>query len=232
MPGSLFPTTRRSVVSALASDDPADRSRAFDTLVTIYWKPLYKYVRVAHSHASGAAEDVTQSFLTSAFEKNVLASYDASKASFRTFLRMLLDRHLANELKAAARQKRGGGELHLDFAAAEEEIAREHARGGSPEDYFQRAWVRSVLTLAVDRLRSSANPVEFTLFEQYDLDESSRLSYRELGAQLGMSETTVTNRLAATRRRFRELVLEVLRDATASEEEFRREVRSLLGVDV
>src|SRR5258708_34028452 len=33
MPGSLFPTTRRSVVLALASDDAAERSRAFDAMV-------------------------------------------------------------------------------------------------------------------------------------------------------------------------------------------------------
>src|SRR5258708_40368361 len=33
MPGSLFPTTRRSVVLALASDDDAERSRAFDAMV-------------------------------------------------------------------------------------------------------------------------------------------------------------------------------------------------------
>ena len=232
MPGSLFPTTRRSVVFALASENATERSVAFDALVVIYWKPLYKYVRVAHSHAASAAEDLIQSFLASAFEKNALATYDAGKASFRTFLRMLFDRHIANELKAASRQKRGGGELHLDFTVAEQEIAREHDRGGSPEEYFQREWVRSVLALAVDRLRTTATAADFALFEQYDLDESSRLSYRELAAQLGMSETTVTNRLAATRRRFRETVLEVLRDATASDEEFRREVRSLLGVDV
>jgi len=34
------------------------------------------------------------------------------------------------------------------------------------------------------------------------------------------------------RRRFRKLVLELLRDATASDGEYRREVRALLGVDV
>jgi RNA polymerase sigma factor (sigma-70 family) len=232
MPGSLFPTTRSSVVLALCSDDAAQRSRAFDTLVAIYWKPLYKYVRVAHSHVASAAEDLTQGFLVSAFEKNALASYDAGKASFRTFLRVLFDRHVANERKAAARQKRGGGELHLDFTVAEQEIGREHDRGGTPEEYFQREWVRSVLALAVDRLRAVSSVSDVTLFERYDLDESSRLSYRELGAQLGMSETTVTNRLAATRRRFRDVVLDVLRDATASDAEFRREVRSLLGIDV
>ena len=94
-----------------------------------------------------------------------------------------------------------------------------------------REWVRSVFALAVDRLRGASGADEFTLFEAYDLDESSRLSYRELGARLGMSETTVTNRLSAVRRRFREIVLDVLRDATASEPEFRSEVRSLLGID-
>jgi RNA polymerase sigma-70 factor (ECF subfamily) len=232
MPGSLFPTSRRSVVLALASDDAAERTRAFDALAAIYWKPLYKYARVAHRQAATDAEDLTQSFLAREFEKNALAGYDAEKASFRTFLRTLFDRYAANERKAASRQKRGGGELHLDFPAAEEEIAQEHDRGGSPEEYFQREWVRSVFGLAVDRLRESSTAGDFTLFESYDLDDSSRLSYRELGAQIGLSETAVTNRLAAMRRRFRELVLDILRDATASDSEYRREVRALLGVDV
>jgi RNA polymerase sigma factor (sigma-70 family) len=232
MPGSLFPTTRRSVVLALGSDDADERARAFDALVTIYWKPLYKYVRVAHTQAAGEAEDITQSFLARAFERNALASYDAERASFRTFLRTLFDRHIANEMKAAWRQKRGGGQIHLDFAAAEEELVREHDRGGSPDDYFQREWVRSVFALAVDRLRAASTPTDFALFETYDLGETSRLSYRDLGARHGMSEATVTNHLAAMRRRFREIVLDVLRDATASESEFRTEVRALLGVEV
>src|ERR1700704_3951829 len=97
MPGSLFPTTRRSVVLALASDDAAERTRAFDALVAIYWQPLYKYVRIAHR--TDDVGDLTQSFLTRALEKNALAGYDAEKASFRTFLRTLFDRHVANEQK-------------------------------------------------------------------------------------------------------------------------------------
>ncbi|HEY6842898.1 MAG TPA: hypothetical protein VI391_01930, partial [Thermoanaerobaculia bacterium] len=156
---------------------------------------------------------------------------DAEKASFRTFLRMLFDRRIANELKSATRQKRGGGEKHLDFASAEAEVAREHDRGGSPEDYFQREWVRSVFALAVDRLRDASNAADFAIFESYDLDESSRASYRDLAGRFGLTETAVTNRLAATRRRFREIVLDILRDATASDAEYRREVRALLGID-
>jgi RNA polymerase sigma factor (sigma-70 family) len=226
---SLFPTTRSSIVLALASEEQAERTRAFGVLVAIYWKPLYKYVRVAHRHVADDAEDLTQSFLARALEKNALAGYDAAKATFRTFLRMLFDRHIANERKAASRQKRGGGELHLDFSVAEEELAREHGGEGSPEDYFHRQWVRSVFGMAVDRLRESSSASDFAVFEAYDVDESARLSYRDLGARLGMTETAVTNRLAAMRRRFRQIVLAVLRDATASEREYRAEVRALLG---
>jgi len=231
-----FPTTRRSVIEALGSDDSGQRERAFDTLVAIYWRPLYKYARVTHRRESADAEDATQSFLIAALEKGSLVPYDPAKAGFRTFLRLLFDRFLLNELKAEQRLKRGGGAVHLDFGDAEAEIGRELARSGTPEDYFQREWVRSVFALAVERLRASSDEAgranDFALFEAYDLDESSRLSYRQLGEIFGISEATVTNRLAAMRRRFRELVLEVLREVTASEREFRTEVRSLLGVNV
>lgn len=219
----MFPTTRRSVVLALSSEDGAERARAFDALTSIYWKPLYKYARVAHNRGAADAEDLAQSFLARAFEKESLASYDAAKAKFRTFLRTLFDRHIANEIKFDLRLKRGGA---YDFASAEDELAREHDRSGTPEDYFQREWARSVFALAVERVRDDP---DFALFEAYDLDDA-KLSYRELGERFGMSETTVTNRLAAMRRRFRAAVLDILRDATASETEFRAETRALLGI--
>src|SRR6266550_3818095 len=227
-----FPTTRPSVVLALASHDASERARAFDTLTSLYWKPLYKYARVSHGRNAEDAEDLTQSFLARAFERNALAEYDSEKASFRTFLRLLFDRHAANEWKSAQRIKRGGGAMHHDFASAEAEIAREHDRGGTPEDYFQREWVRSVFALAVERLRDSSHAGDFALFEAYDLDDVANASYRELAARFELSETTVTNRLSAIRRRFRIVVLEVLRDATATDAEFRDEARALLGVEV
>jgi len=224
-----FPTTRRSVVLALASDDAAARTRAFDTLVALYWKPLYKYARVAWRRTREDAEDLTQSFFVRAFEKESLATYDASKASFRTFLRLLFDRSISNEQKASARIKRGGGEVHLDFDAAEAEIGRDEPRGATPEEYFQAEWVRSVFGVAVDRLRERCDATDFELFEAYDLDDDRTLTYRDLATRFGFAETTVTNHLAATRRRFREIVLDTLREVTATDAEFRAEAKSLLG---
>ena len=227
-----FPTTRRSVVLALSSADAAERTRAFDTLVGCYWRPLYKYARVAWRRSREDAEDLTQAFFTRAFEKESLASYDAAKASFRTFLRLLFDRFVSNEWKAGQRIKRGGGEVHLDFDAAEAEIGKDTATL-TPEEYFQREWVRSVFAFAVERLRERCEAegklAHFAIFELYDLDEDCGVTYRELAARFGIAETQVTNYLAATRRRFREIVLDALREVTATEEEFRNEARSLLG---
>lgn len=223
-----FPTTRRSVIVALSSGDDAERTRAFDTLVACYWKPLYKYARVSWHRTREDAEDLTQSFFIKAFEKESLAGYDAARASFRTFLRLLFDRFASNEWKAEHAIKRGGGEVHLDFESAEAEIGRESSTA-TPEDYFHREWVRSVFALAVDRLRGRCTETQFAIFQAYDLDDDRTVSYRDLAARLGITDTKVTNDLAAARRRFREIVLDTLREVTASEQEFRAESRALFG---
>lgn len=220
---------------SLSSGDAGERTRAFDTLVALYWRPLYKYARVSRGRSPEDCEDLTQSFFTRVLENEALASYDAGKASFRTFLRMLFDRHAANETKAALRLKRGGGSLAVDFESAEAELAGDDASAISPETLFQREWARSVFTLAVERLRlecsASGRTTHFALFEAYDLDDDRSVSYRDLAARFGLTETTVTNHLAAVRRTFRQLVLDTLREATASEQEYRAEARALLGVD-
>ena len=225
---SAFPTTRRSVVLALSSGDVAERTRAFDTLVACYWKPLYKYARFAFRRTREDAEDLTQSFFAKAFEKESLANYDAHKASFRTFLRLLFDRHASNEWNAAHAIKRGGTEVHLDFDAAEAELAHETSVA-TPEEYFQREWVRSVFAVAIERLRNDAKPLQFAIFELYDLDDDRNVSYRELAQRFDIAETQVTNHLATMRRKFRAIVIEMLREVTATEAEFRSESRALLG---
>ena len=86
----------------------------------------------------------------------------------------------------------------------------------------------------MDRLRESCarrgRGKHFSLFEAYDLDDDDRSSYADLAARFGMTESAVTNHLASARREFREIVLETLREATATESEFRAEARALLGV--
>ena len=210
-------------------------------ILASYWKPVYKYIRLKWQANNEDAKDLTQGFFATAFEKNYFATYDPSKASFQTFLRTCLDGFVANERKAGQRLKRGGDVQHfqLDFATAGDEFAAQMwPRHLTPEDVFQREWVRSIFALAVDTLRrryeDSGRQTHFQLFERYDLtdDSAQNVSYGSLAQQFGLTTATVTNYLAAARRDFRRIVLEKLREITSTEEEFRNEARALLGVEL
>jgi RNA polymerase sigma factor (sigma-70 family) len=237
-----FPVTNQSAIAAARSDDHVVRQRAFDTILTSYWKPAYKYIRLKWQANNEDAKDLTQGFFANAFEKNHFANYDARKASFQTFLRTCLDGFVANERKAGKRLKRGGDVNHfqLDFLSAEDEIAMQSMQANdlNAEDYFHREWVRWMFTMSVDTLRercqAAGRNVHFQLFEAYDLkdDDATPVSYSSLAKTFNLDQSTVTNYLAATRRDFRRIVLDKLREITATHEEFRTEARSLLGVDV
>lgn len=235
-----FPTTRWSAITGFHSDDPAERARSFETLVAAYWKPVYKHVRLKWRRSIDDAQDLTQGFFLRAMEKQFFAGYDSSKSRFRTFLRVCLDGFVANEDKAAGRQKRGGDTiiLPLEFTTAEGEIvAREIPAPDDLDRYFDAEWARSILGLAVSALREecvrNGKEVHYKVFERYDLDTAGagRITYETIASELGLPVTQVTNHLTFARRAFRRLLLEKLREITASDEEYRREARSLLGSD-
>jgi RNA polymerase sigma factor (sigma-70 family) len=243
-----FPATRHSVVAGISSTDRDVRRIAFDALVAAYWRPVYKYVRIKWRADRDDAADLTQEFFARAFEKGSLGRFDPERARFRTFLRVCLDGFVANEHKAANRIKRGGGIsfVPLDFAAAEHELADHRPTGSADatavvpgaddEALFRQEWVRALFADGVAALResceASGKSKHFAVFERYDIDDvNGRPTYAQLGAELGIPVTQVTNYLAFARRELRRLVLERLRAVCATDEEFRLEARELLGVD-
>jgi RNA polymerase sigma factor (sigma-70 family) len=232
----LFPTTRWSAILGARSADEPERVRSWSALLAAYWRPAYKHVRIRWKKPREDAEDLIQSFFERAMEKDFFASYDPETARFRTFLKVCVDRFVMNEVKAAGRQKRGGGAelLSFDFETAEREISL--AAEGSPDDLFDREWRRTLFTLAVEALRAHCEEKGklacFTAFERYDLAEHERPTYDALGRELGIPATTVTNHLAYARRELRRLVLVKLEEITATHEEYRDEAKALLGVDV
>jgi len=225
------------VIAAAQSADPQERVRALDAITASYWRPVYKYVRMRWRVEREDAEDFTQEFFARLLEKEILDSYDSAKGRLRTFLRTCVDRQFMNQFRDAHRQKRGSAAVHvsLDFDEAEHELAAASTTE-SPEDYFEKEWVRNLFALAVERLRThcqSAGKIrQFKLFENYDLnEEEKRPSYSDLAAEFNLAVTDVTNYLAFARREFRRSVLDQLREMTGSDDEFRREAQSLLGND-
>jgi hypothetical protein len=236
-----FPETRGSLVAAMRSGDAQERTRALDVLAVAYWKPVYTYVRLSAGRPHEDAADLTQELFAELAAKDWLAKFDPAKARLRTYLRVLVDGLVANESKARGRVKRGGRAqvLSLDFEAVRREVdERSAANGLSPEDLFEKEWVRSVFGMAVARLEETCaaggRALRFALFRAYDLEGDAgapRPRYDDLARRFSTTAADVTNQLAAARRDFRTIVLEVLRELTVSDAEFRLEARALLGVE-
>ena len=240
--GESFPMTRHSVLAAARSQDGAERARALEILFSSYWKPVYKYFRLKFAQSPQDAQDLTQGFFAQLLERQLLSRFDPAKSRLRTYLRLCADSFALNELKAASRKKRGGEFAHvaLDFSAAEDELraqAIDPASIPSPEsleDFFEKEWIRSLFSSAVEELCGVCEAREkqkaFQLFAAYDLAGDENVSYGELAARFSLPLTEVNNQLAWARREFRLIALARLRALCDSEEEFAREAKTLFGV--
>jgi len=230
-----FPVTRHSAILSTRSDDESERERAYSAILSGYWKPVYKYIRVQWNKSNEDAKDLTQTFFLQAMEKSWFRNFDATRGSFRNFLRTCVDGFVSKQNDAAQRIKRGGGVsmVSLDFETAEGELIElPLASGISTEEFFYKEWVRHVFATAVEQLKceceAGGKQKHFALLERYDLDETTQ-SYSELAAEFELPVTQVTNYLAWARRQFRRIVLDHIREISGSEEEFQQEARQLLG---
>lgn len=229
-----FPPTQRSAVLGVRDGDPVARARAFERLVVAYWRPAYKHVRLRWRRSPDEARDLVQGFFTDALDKRWFDAFDPARGRFRTFVRVCLDRFVAKEAQAERRQKRGGGARveSLDFEAVEDEIGRSEGAAADVEELFDAEWTRALFADALAALRleceAAGKQVHGRIFERVSLDDEPP-SYATLAAEHGLKITDVTNHLAWARRTFRRIVLERLRDLTASDDEWRAEARAILG---
>lgn len=219
-PHDRFPSTQLSVLEAAAAAGLP--SEALDRVVALYWKPVYKYIRLRFRRNNEDAKDLAQGFFAAALQRDFFARFDPVKASFRTYLRMAVERYAASQYAAANRQKRGGD---IEFEPVEDQAATTD----SPEEVFEREWQRQLFSLALDDLRAHCEKcgkkLQFLIFEAYDLAAGERPSYAALAVLHGIAENAVTNHLAWARRMLRAFVTERLRGVTSGEQELRKEMR-------
>jgi RNA polymerase sigma-70 factor (ECF subfamily) len=231
---STFPDTRVSLVAALSSEDQATRARAVDLVVQAYRAPVIAVLRRQWSLDLPDAEDLAHDFLAHSLEREWLARYDPAKGRFRTFLRSILQAYATTAHESRHRQKRGGHltAVPLDsvpLLAADPEIDR----------LFETEWVRSVLSIALERLRAQADAAgrtsTYAVFVAHDIDGAEAVMpprYADIASRFDLPVTQVANYLHWARTRFRQHVLDTLRHLTTSDAEFREEARALLGIDV
>jgi RNA polymerase sigma factor (sigma-70 family) len=235
LPGAgRFATTHWSVVMAAGRPKSASYQQALETLCKTYWFPLYAYLR-RHGYESHKAEDYTQAFFAGLLAKHGLRLADPKRGKFRSFLLASLKHFLSNERARARAKKRGGGRkvLSLDLQNAESQYALEPRDELSPEKIFERSWALTVLDRTMARLQAEAISTNkqklFDHLKVYLTAEKSSVPYRDVAAELDITEGAVRVAIHRLRRRYRELLRDEIAQTVTSDDQIDEEIRDLFA---
>ncbi|MBN2684483.1 MAG: sigma-70 family RNA polymerase sigma factor [Pontiellaceae bacterium] len=208
--GDIFVTTRWTMVLAAADRSDPKAERAMEEICSIYWFPIYAYIR-RRNHSPEDAEDLTQEFFRCLCEKHWIADADREIGKLRAFLVTALKRFLAKEWRRACTQKRGGGQhpISIDTSVAENRYESAGTPNLEAEALFDRQWALSLLDLTMKQLEQEYTAAgKTTLFAQLKnglIMEHQSINYSSMASALDMTEGAVRVAVHRLRKRFREL---------------------------
>ncbi len=194
------------------------REEALNQLFSIYWKPIYFYVRRKGKNVEDA-KDLTQGFFIHFFESDLLDRVQKGRGRFKNYLLATLEHYLANEYRKAHALKRGKPPVSLDVELLEDEMRAEE----SPEKHFRRAWCMAILQRAMDGLGKELGS-KWSAVRQH-LVPGDRPSYQQTADELKTTVTDVTNLLHRARKGLKERIIAEIRETVETEEELQEELK-------
>jgi RNA polymerase sigma factor (sigma-70 family) len=231
----MFAATHWSVVLAAKDNSGPHSAAALEELCRAYWYPLYAYVR-RQGRSSHDAQDLTQEFFARLVQKDYLRAAAPEKGRFRTFLRVALQRFLANEWDRIRALKRGGGHspISLDGLTAEERYRYERADNLSADRIYERRWAMTLLEQTMSSLRNEytglGKTTEFATLKSTLTADRGTIAYDDIAAALKTTEGAARVAVHRMRKRFRELFRATVAETVSEPGEVEDELRYLAGV--
>lgn len=231
-----FTTTRWSVVLRAGGASPEQARAALEQLCRDYWYPLYAYVRRKGRSPEDAA-DLTQDFFAKLLAHDAIQRLKQEGGRFRSFLLTALDRFLINDWQKSNRLKRLGDRQQTSLDALITEYGEpgylaELVHEETPEVLFQRAWAETILTRVLDHLARECQDrgeSRFPVVQPFLSTGEDPPALAAAAAQLGLSLPAFKSMLHRFRQRYRELLIDEVRQTVGSQAEVAEELRSLLG---
>ena len=234
--GREFPSTQWSVLLEKNRSESPAALTAVQALAGLYWKPVYWYVRSKWSRTNEDAKDLTQDFFIWMIEGDFLDRADPNRGRFRGFLKVALQHYLSNDLRAKRRQKRGGDRQLVSLEAladADFNWNPPDPAGKSPEEILDEAWKSELLTRAQEFLETAYTREEkgvyFQVFRDYFLSESEEVDYKSVAEKYSIQTSDVSNYLQDAKRRFRNILQDLLAETVEGPQELVEEHRALFG---
>jgi RNA polymerase sigma-70 factor (ECF subfamily) len=219
---SGFPTTSWSAL-ALLRDSKDPRFRAYlSRMMESYWRPVYKFIRIAWKRSNEDAKDLTQAFFVHIMEGDLFSKADPERGNFRRLLMTSLRNFLANEVRAGHAIKRGGGRQVLSLDVEEsEDWASDPA---NPEQAFEAQWARDVLQGALEKLAQVVRAEAYDAFRKFHLEEAA---VKDIARDLGVTDAQVGHYLHEARTELRRIVIDEIKSYVVDESEIARELDTL-----
>lgn len=219
---SQFPPTAWSLLARLK--DPKDpRVQAYlNRMIETYWRPVYKYVRLAWKRSNEDAKDLTQAFFVHLLEGDLLARADPERGNFRKLLLTSLRNFLSNEARSGQAIKRGGGRVIVSLDAAPSEGG--DSGTGDPQEAFESLWAKELLERSIEKLSKTVRPPVFTAFKRFHLEDAA---VKEIAAELKATEAQVGHFIQDARTVLRRLVMDEIREYVHDDAEIGRELDEL-----
>ena len=231
-PGAEFVTTHWSLVLHAGQRNGAASSEALEKLCRAYWFPLYSFAR-REGCGPEEAQDLTQEFFSRLLAKNYLQMADPNRGRFRSFLLASFKHMMANERRAASRQKRGGDAqiFSLDEQDAEERYRHEPADCLAPDRIFERRWANTILARVLDRLEAeyTGHTMKFDELKVFLIEARGAASFAEMAARLGVTESALKSVVHRMRRRYVQLFRDEIAQTVADPADVEDEIRHLFA---
>jgi RNA polymerase sigma-70 factor (ECF subfamily) len=228
-----FETTLWSqVLLAAREPDSAAGKKALARLCSVYWYPVYAFIR-RRGTSPADAQDLTQGFFEHILSKGFLVRADASRGRFRSYLLGAVKNYLGGEREKKATQRRGGGaeELSIDATLAEQWLSVEPSAANDSTKAFDRSWASTVINGAIEKLereQAVAGRAEVFLNVKEFLQRSAKAGeYDDLALRLDMSRSAVAATVHRLSERFGELVRSSVRETISDPEMAQDELRFL-----
>ncbi len=167
---------------------------------------------------SETVRDLSQETLAAL--SNSIDRYDPKRgARFSTWLLAIAKHTLGDEMDRRMAQKRGSGKR----GASLEEAWMSQADGKSPDGQYEDAVFRAKVCAAIRMVEKESTFDDFVVFQMRCLDGAAG---KEVADSLGISEPTVSRRLAKVRTALRQRIQEVVATYSFTKEELEEAERN------
>ncbi len=201
-------------------------------LCQAYWYPLYAFARRRVSNLD-EAQDLTQAFFVELLEKNYTATATPERGRFRAYLLTAFKHFLSKQWDRDKAQKRGGGQspISLDFDSGNSRYSIEPVTDLTADQVFDRQWAMTLLTKIMDDLAaeytSTGKARYFELLKGFIIGEHAGTTFREVAAELDLTEAAAKMAAHRMRRRYRDLLRREILQTVAEPNEVDEEIRKL-----